>query len=92
MVLRDMAIANLFSANLLPDGSAEVDLNFTVSKYRDYKVGRYIFNQEKKYLLKQGAKRIVYTQVDHPPHEAYLKRMGFTTQPYHGQQALILEL
>lgn len=92
LVLRDMVIANLFSARLLPDGSAEVDLNFTVAKYRDYKVGRYIFNQEKKYLLAQGAKRIVYTQVDHAPHEAYLKRMGFTPQAYQGKQALILEL
>lgn len=92
MVLRDMAIANLFAAQLMPDGSAEVHLNFTVAKYRDYKVGRYIFNQEKKYLLAQGAKRIVYTQVDHAPHEAYLKRMGFTWQPYQGTKAMILSL
>jgi hypothetical protein len=48
VVLRDLVIANMFIAQLTKEGVAVVQLNYTVSKYRDYKVGRYIFDEEKK--------------------------------------------
>ncbi|MDQ6609695.1 MAG: YgjV family protein [Bacteroidota bacterium] len=77
VVLRDIVIANVFVASLSDDGTAEVKLNYTVPKYRDYKVGRYIFNREKDYLLSKGVKRIVYNRVDNKSHEEFLKVMGF---------------
>ena len=45
VVLRDLVIANIFSAKLADDGTAEVILNYTVTKYRDYKVGRFLFDE-----------------------------------------------
>jgi hypothetical protein len=77
VVLRDIVIANVFVASLTADGTAEVTLNYTVPKYRDYKVGRFIFNKEKVYLLSKGVKRIVYNKVDNKSHEQFLKVMGF---------------
>ena len=51
VVLRDMVLANVFVATLSDEGTAQVQFNYTVPTYRDYKVGRFIFEQEKKYLL-----------------------------------------
>ena len=51
VVLRDLVIANIFVAEIRDDGAALVRLNYTVAKYRDYKVGRFIFNKENKFLL-----------------------------------------
>ncbi len=78
VVLRDMVIANMFSANISNDGDAEVALNYTLTKYRDYKVGRFIFDREKQFLISSGIKRIVYKQVHNRHHLHFLKRMGFS--------------
>jgi len=77
IVLRDLVIANVFSAKLLPDGSAEVSINFTSKKYRDFKVGRFIFEREKQFLISKGIKQISYQKVYNKGHEQFLKVSGF---------------
>jgi len=76
-VLRDLVIANVFSAKLTEKGDAEVNINYTLEKYRDYKVGKFIFQREKEFLLSKGIKRIVYRQVTNKNHLYFLKKMGF---------------
>ena len=77
VVLRDLVIANMFCARLEENGDAEVLLNYTLPRYRDYKVGSYIFEKEKQFLLSKGVKKIMYKKVTHPRHLAFLKVMGF---------------
>lgn len=76
-VLRDMAIANVFVAELDADGNAWVKINYTVPKYRDFQVGKYIFEKDKKYLAEKGVKRVVYANVFKPSHLSFLKTVGF---------------
>jgi len=82
VVLRDLVIANIFVAELRDDGTALVQLNYTVAKYRDYKVGRFIFNKENKFLLSKGVKRLVYKESFNKQHEAFLKKMGFKKESF----------
>ena len=77
VVLRDLVIANIFSAQLLENGDAVVVLNYTTKKYRDYKVGKFIFEREKQYLISKGIERIVYKNADNKSHMHYLKTLGF---------------
>ena len=77
VVLRDMVIANIFSATLMDDGTALVKMNYTVPKYRDYKIGKFLFQKEKQFLLSHGIRRLVYTHVFNKKHEKYLLKMGF---------------
>ena len=81
VVLRDLVIANIFSANINENGDAEILINFTVPKYRDYKIGRFIFEKEKDYLNSKGINRIVYKKVTNKNHEKFLKVMGFAPDP-----------
>lgn len=83
VVLRDLVIANMFSAKVSAEGDAVVQINFTVARYRDFKVGQYIFNKEKDFLTARNIRRIVYTDVKHRGHMDYLKAMGFVHQPSH---------
>ena len=78
VVLRDLVIANIFVASLSDDGTAEVKINYTVPKYRDFKIGRFIFEEENKYLKDKGTKYIAYKEVRNKNHERFLKSMGFT--------------
>ena len=82
VVLRDLVIANIFVAELRTDGIALVQLNYTVPKYRDYEVGRFIFNKNNKFLLSKGVKKLVYKEPINKQHEAYLKVMGFKMEVF----------
>ncbi len=80
LVLRNMTIANIFIATLQADGKAYVKINYTIPKYRDFKVGTYVFKKRSDYLRSAGVKEIVYTSVAHNGHADFLKRMGFVQQ------------
>lgn len=80
VIIRDLVIANMFSANVSENGDASVHLNYTLQKFRDYKVGSYIFEKEKDYLLSKAVKRIVYKKIDNKNHLNFLKVMGFTKE------------
>lgn len=86
VVLRDMVIANIFAASLSADGTAYVKINYTVPKYRDYKVGKFIFESERKYLISKGVKKIVYDQPLNKNHQHFIKKMGFETEVLNGKQ------
>ena len=77
VIIRNLVIANIFSASLSPEGDAAVLINYTVEKYRDYKTGRYLFEKERDNLVAKGVRRIVYKKVYNKQHERFLKVMGF---------------
>lgn len=77
VVLRNLVIANMFSASIRENGNAEVLINYTLKKFRDYKVGRFIFEKEKSFLTVKGVKQIVYKRIHNKNHLSFLKVMGF---------------
>ena len=77
LVLRDMAIANIFIATINEKGEGVVKINYTVPKYRDYKVGKFIFEKENIFLLSKGIHQLVYEKVYNKGHEEFLRKMGF---------------
>ena len=79
-VLRDMVIANIFSATLLPNGIALVNINYTIKKYRDFKIGSFIFEKEKAYLQIKGITTIQYNRVANKKHKQFLKVSDFVQQ------------
>lgn len=89
VVLRDLVIANIFSAAVSENGHAEVMINYTVAKYRDYKVGRFIFDKEKQYLLSKGVKKIIYTSVANRNHKRFLAVMGFSKEMVNGRECYV---
>ena len=92
VVTRDLVIANMFSASVSDNGDATVALNYTLQKYRDYKVGTYIFEKEKDFLIANGVKRIVYTSVHNKNHEQFLKVMGFEKETINNTNCFVKPL
>lgn len=89
VVIRDLVIANLFSASITPEGDAIVLINYTVKKYRDYKVGRFIFEKERDKLIAKGIKRIVYKKIFNRQHGKFLRIMGFEQKQDNGADYFI---
>lgn len=77
VVTRDLVIANMFSARRLENGTAEILLNYTVDRFRDYKVGYYLLEQEKALLQQKGIQKLVYANEPSEFHLPFVKKMGF---------------
>ncbi len=92
VVLRNLVIANIFSVKPGSNGTAEVFINYTVTKYRDYQVGHFIFEKEKEFLLRKGIKTIYYKTVANKRHKKFLIVMGFSLQELQGGQYLCKQL
>ncbi|HMO63538.1 MAG TPA: hypothetical protein PKC39_15840 [Ferruginibacter sp.] len=89
VVTRDLVIANMFSAQISPNGDATVLLNYTLKKFRDYKVGTFIFEQCRDYLIQKGVQRIVYTEVANKKHRQFLYVMGFSPAVIKGTNCMV---
>lgn len=92
VVLRDLAIANLFVATLDENGNALVEINYTTPNYRDFKVGTFLFKSNNDYLLNKGVKQIVYETVANKEHLHFLIVMGFSEQNFNGKTMIIKQL
>ncbi len=79
-VLRNMVPAGVLIVK--PQGEqAEVFLDFVIPDYRDFRAGKFLFDESSAYFHQRGIRRFV-SEAGNLRHEAYLKRMGF--QPENG--------
>lgn len=91
-VLRDLNIANIFVGKLNDNGTINVEINYTIPKYRDFKVGKFIFDKERDFLLSKGVSKIIYEKIYNKQHESFLKKIGFETVIENNQKYLIKAL
>ncbi len=80
VVLRNMVIANLFIANIKTNGEAEIEIDYTIPQFRDYKSGLFIFEKEKQHLIKNGITTLTYHKNIHQIHQNFLNKMGFVKE------------
>ncbi len=74
--------------NMLPVGvlivkpeaeSAHIFLDFVIPGYRDFRAGKFLFDESAEFFRQRGITRLV-SDSGNPRHETYLKRMGFVKQ------------
>ncbi|HEX2208709.1 MAG TPA: hypothetical protein VHG93_13565 [Longimicrobium sp.] len=75
-VLRDMVPAGLFIGRQERGGTLCVTLDFVIPQYRDFKIGRYLFQEERGFFRSRGFQEIE-SEPGNRKHAAYLRRMGF---------------
>ena len=75
-ILRDMVIAGIFIANRQDDNSLEVNLDYVIPEYRDFKNGNFVLRTLQNTLMEDGVTRVV-AQAHNKKHEKYLKKLGF---------------
>jgi hypothetical protein len=79
-VLRDMVPAGLFVGSVHDDHSVEVQLDYVVPQYRDFKIGEFLYSRESG-LFEDPACRVAWATPESDEHAQYLERMGFRSQP-----------
>lgn len=76
-ILRNLVPACVFIGTPGPDGTLQVDLDFVVPAYRDFKPGEFLFIENRALFHQLGYRRLLARSHDRQ-HDAYLRRMGFT--------------
>lgn len=76
-VLRNLVPACVFIGTPGPDGTLDVELDFVIPAYRDFKPGEFLFGQNRALFQRLGFRRLVARSHDQS-HGRYLQKMGFT--------------
>jgi hypothetical protein len=75
-VLRNLVPAGLLIARPLARDSILIDLDFVIPGYRDFKIGRFVFEQKAEVFKERGIRK-VYSRPGTKKHAQYLRSMGF---------------
>ncbi|MCX7874577.1 MAG: hypothetical protein N2321_00260 [Melioribacteraceae bacterium] len=72
-VLRDTIPAGLVISEYLDDDVIYLKLDYAIPGYRDFKMGKYVFNE----IFKTKKVKKIYSDPGNKKHQYYLKKMGF---------------
>lgn len=75
-VLRNLVTAGVFIANEIDSQTLRVEMDYAVPEYRDFKVGKYIYDTHKNLFLEAGYSKLVFSPTN-PKQEKYIQKMGF---------------
>ena len=75
-ILRDMAVAGVVLARDRGENELFVSLDFVIPQYRDFKLGKYLYESGSGFFPKSGYRHVVL-EPKSKKFEDYLKKMGF---------------
>lgn len=75
-ILRNVVPAGFFVGNKVNENTLRIDFDYVVPTYRDFKMGEYIYKEQKHIFLDKGYTNLI-TYTNNEKHEKYLNRMGF---------------
>lgn len=90
-VLRNLVTAGIFIATELDPKTLKIELDYAVPEYRDFKVGKYLYETHKELFTKAGYNKLLIEPVS-PKQEKYIQRMGFRADTYKGRQVYLKSL
>jgi len=88
-VFKNMTIAGMFIAKKHNNFTLDIQLDYVTSEYRDFKIGKFIFETNKNYFLDRGFNTLISTSHTQA-HTKYLLKMGFTKHPDSNTYTLVL--
>lgn len=81
-ILRNMTPAGIFIADEIDSKSLEIKLDYVVPQFRDFKIGNFVFTNQRDYFKSLGYERFVAIS-EFEEHVSYVKKMGFVEQEEH---------
>ena len=76
-ILRNVVPAGLLVVREHEDGRLWIEVDFAIPAYRDFKLGRFVYDHQAKIFNAEQYDRI-YCEATQQSHQRYLKRMGFS--------------
>ncbi|MEX0331518.1 MAG: GNAT family N-acetyltransferase [Puniceicoccaceae bacterium] len=90
-VLRDMVPAGLIQGNVDEEGVLAIDLDYVIPNYRDFKIGKFLFNEKLDFFRSKNIQTI-RASAGNAAHNSYLEKTGFTRTDAGNTHAYVLPL
>lgn len=78
-ILRNVRPAGIFLASKYNQNTLEIDLDYVIPEFQDFKMGNFLFNKQKDYFHKKGINKFI-TTAKNEKHIKYLVKMGFNKE------------
>jgi len=89
--LRNTVPAGLFVCKIIDPSTLEILVDYVTPAYRDFKIGRFLFEDQKNYFKNQGYKKLT-SKPGNEKHQSYLKKMGFIEQSIKNETIFVKSL
>jgi hypothetical protein len=90
-ILRDVVPAGLVIGEPRPDGTLLIRLDYVLPRFRDFKVGEFMYRQRAAFFREKGIRRLVAHAATRD-HALYLARMGFRREGAAGSEHYVRDL
>ncbi len=90
-IVRNAIPAGVFLATKRSEDSLQVELDYVIPRYRDFKTGKYVYEDQKNYFLDRGY-RTICSYAENKEHENYLRKMGFVETQETERRIFVKEL
>ena len=90
-ILRDTVPAGLFIGRTCGDDSIEVELDYVVPQYRDFKVAEYLYS-DRSGIFSATSRRRIWTRPGSETHVEYFGKLGFGPAEVDGEPAMMTDL
>jgi len=87
-ILRNMVPAGVFIGSRYNENTLNIEIDFVIPEYRDFKIGTYVFENNKSYFLDKGYSKFISFSTE-GDHVKYLKRMGFEESMENGKKCFV---
>ncbi len=86
-ILSNSVAAGLVLYNKIDDDSLFVKLDYAIPGYRDFKIGKYVYNE----IKKDKSVKNIYTAPGNAIHNAYLKKIGFIESELNSDKVMYIK-
>lgn len=90
-ITRNMVPAGVIMGSTYKEGTLNIELDYAVPQYRDFKIGTFLYEENKGYFKEKGYKSLISFTTD-DKHAKYLKKMGFAETTVDGKKAFTKSL
>lgn len=90
-ILRNAVPAGIFIGKEINPGEMEIFIDYVTPQYRDFKVGSFLFENEKEMFTQKGIKKLI-SSPGTEKHEKYLIKMGFRKESLNQEIKYVKEL
>lgn len=87
-ILRNIVPAGIFIASEHDKESLSINLDFVKPEYRDFKIGKFVFEDNEKYFKDKGYNKL-FCYASNNEQSIYLKKMGFKLVDQDGKTLMV---
>lgn len=90
-ILRNLVPAGIFLGSKYDENTLLIDFDFVIPEYRDFKIGKYIYEEQQDYFINLGYTRLIsylYSDI----HNDYLIKMGFKESVVNNRKVFVKKI